>query len=484
MPDGALGAGAGVSTAYFVIDQGSLVDGTGAIISDYDPQFNPYPNPILGDAPGHFSWDVDLFNDGLIDAIYNDNIEGGDNTGTLAILTNSITNNPDGIFRADDLATLNIGDDNQPLDPNHVFTNLQPWPDGNTQLIRWRLCCGGGRHHRYQRHGYVLQRSGPDFGAVGDPLPHRCAEWLWRRPRRPVRQRHVDRRTLLTLITPSSEGEGDLVLLNSDTYAYWSNLVEIQGLSQVEPPTFTLEDGTTGSGGGLYIDNGAFNGQGLTIDAAVGGGQAAFISGNGTITAPVEMDGTVYTVAKYHADVDNVYGILAFNGPVTGTGGQYYIDASTDPNNPANIYSSTLEFDRGLTGSDNFVTFHGPNDPGGVGTSLWLTMPFINVAGNTISVEFDATIQNFGGGDDIELFNIHATSLSYDTGTDVLSLLMRRPYHVANLQFDSTTDITPSDTFGLSFFQVAAPASGWATPRSTIRTSTCRLVRASPRRAR
>ncbi len=252
LPDGALGAGAGVSTAYFVIDQGSLVDGTGAIISDYDPQFNPYPNPILGDAPGHFSWDVDLFNDGLIDAIYNDNIEGGDNNGTLAILTNSITNNPDGIFRADDLATLNIGDDNQPLDPNHIFTNLQPWPDGNTQLIDGAYVAVGGSidingtDTSYNDLAPIsvlsavlyLTDIGPDHGDLF------------------VNGTSIE--DSLTLITPSSEGEGDLVLLNSYTYSYWSNPVEIQGLAPGELPTFTLEDGTTGSGGGLYIDNGAY----------------------------------------------------------------------------------------------------------------------------------------------------------------------------------------------------------------------------------
>lgn len=147
------------------------------------------------------------------------------------------------------------------------------------------------------------------------------------------------------------------------------------------------------------------------------------------------------------------------------------------PRNPGDALSSTLEFDRGLTGSGNLVTFHGPNDVGGAGTSLWLTMPFINVAGNPNSYDFDATIQNFGDGDDIELFNIHATSLSYDSGTDVLSLFDAKGNDVANLQFDSTTDITPTDTFGLSFFQVAAaPASGSATPIFTIRTSACRLA--------
>jgi len=432
----------------FIVDQGSAVIGTGAIVSDYDPSFDPYPNQILGDAPGHFSWDVSLYNDGLIDAVYND--QTGDDNGTLAILTNTVSNNYDGIFRADDRATLNIGDDNQPLDDYaYLFTNWQGWSDNSTELYDGAYVAAGGNisiNGITSSDDVLLSASGPistlsavlfltDVGADhGDLLVNGTAI-----------------EDSLTLITPSTDyGEGDLVLLNSSTY--WSNTIEIQGLLSWEPLSYTLEDGTTGTGGALYLDNAYFAGPGLIIDAAdvnIPDSSPAFISGNGIIDAPVEMDGTVYAVAKYHLDDDSVYSTLDFRGPVTGTGGQYYIDATSDA---YGTYSSELEFDQGLTGSGNFVTFHGPNDVGGYGTSLVLTMPFINVAGNPYSQEFDATIQNFGEGDDIELYTIHAVSLSYDTNTDVLSLFDAEGDNVANLQFDDTTDITASNTFGLSSY--------------------------------
>ena len=103
------------------------INGTGALFSDY----------ISPSSDGFFSGDVDLQNNGLVDAVYNDASSGLplSEQAQLSILTNTITNESGGIFRADGGATLNIGNDAVLLDATHVFTNLQDNGDGTTSLV-------------------------------------------------------------------------------------------------------------------------------------------------------------------------------------------------------------------------------------------------------------------------------------------------------------------------------------------------------------
>jgi hypothetical protein len=117
----------------------------------------------------------------------------------------------------------------------------------------------------------------------------------------------------LTTITPSGNGEGD-VAINSANVRF-SNSIEIQGLQSGEPTGWSFNTGYAGGGGELYLDDGTFNGPGLTIDAATTGGEAAFIFGNGVIDAPVTMNGTA-KVYDY-GDSESING-LEFADAVTG----------------------------------------------------------------------------------------------------------------------------------------------------------------------
>lgn len=186
-----------------------------------------------------------------------------------------------------------------------------------------------------------------------------------------------------------------------------------------------MEDGTLGQGGGLYLDNGLFNGAGLIIDAANSGGKSAFISGNGQINALVTMNGIVYAQVNTPNSTGSA---LWFNGPVTGSG-QYFIEGG-----------STLWLNAGLfnSGGGNTVIFAGGAD----GSSLWI--------GTTdVTDNFQATIDQFGSNDDVDLLDIHGTSAVLNNATDVLSVLDAKGNTVATLQFDSSVT---GDTFGVSSF--------------------------------
>jgi hypothetical protein len=198
--------------------------------------------------------------------------------GQLSILTNIITNEPDGIFRADHFVTLSIGSSAVPLDADHVFTNLQDLGDGTNALVDGAYIAAVG--------DIVVT----GFDGSGSPLgPITTLSALVEILGNGTVSGDIfvngqDIESSLNTITPSADGEGDLVLINS--FSDWQNPVEIQGLTSAEPASFTLAYGTTWQGGGLYLDAGVFNGAGLTIDAADAadpGSQAAFISGSGII---------------------------------------------------------------------------------------------------------------------------------------------------------------------------------------------------------
>ena len=300
------------------------INGTGALFSDY----------ISPSSDGFFSGDVDLQNNGLVDAVYNDASSGLplSEQAQLSILTNTITNESGGIFRADGGATLNIGNDAVLLDATHVFTNLQDNGDGTTSLV----------DGAYEAFGGNIDING---SASGGPLgPISTLEAVLYLGTGSVGSstgngdlfvNGTDIELSLTTITPTSDsGEGNLILLNITTN--WNNPIEIQGLTSAEEtntPSWNLEDGTSGQGGGLYLQNATFNGPELTIDGANPsdpGSAPAFInvsSGNGNINAPVTMNGYV--------SVFN--GSLEFGNAVTGTDGQYFINATDFDQQPFGI---------------------------------------------------------------------------------------------------------------------------------------------------
>ena len=306
---------------------GGKIIGTGAIFSDYI-------SPI---SDGYFSGDVALQNYGLIDAVYND--QGLDNSAQLSILTNTITNEFDGIFRADLGATLNIGGSGTPLDNLHMFTNLQNNDADQTDvLVDGAYVADGGN--------IDINGNDPVSGNPLAPLTTLSAVVYlsgelqsdgmggFTTVSGDMSVNGVDIETSLTTITPSADsGEGDLILQNNfaNNYNFWQNTIEIQGLTAAEVanyPTWTLEDGTSGVGGGLYLDNGLFNGARLIIDAANPsdpGSQSAFISGNGQINAPVTMNGIVYAQINTPNSTGSA---LWFTDPVTGSG-QYFIEGGS-----------------------------------------------------------------------------------------------------------------------------------------------------------
>ena len=417
----------------FNIEALSKIEGTGAIFSDYDPAVNP-------GAPGHFSSDVALTNHGLIEAKLNDGDINVINPGELSILTNTITNAPDGIFRADLGATLNIGNGGTPLDDFHVFTNLHDPAVVGSTLVDGAYVADGGN----------IKIVGNDPNSESPLLPITTLSAIVYIDGEPTVDGEGNPTTVngdilvngtsieqsLTTITPSADaGEGDLILINSDTD--WQNTIEIQGLTSAEDavqPWF-LEDGTFGNGGGLYLDNAVFNGPGLVVDApdpGDPGSQAGFIYGNGRIDAPVTMNGIVISAPTVNGNA------LEFNGPVSGSG-IYFINSDSDL-----FEGSTLIFDQGLAavGGGNSVIFNG----GANGDSLW-------IRGTDVTDTFQATIDafdSFAQNDDIDLLDIHGTSASFDDASNVLSVFDAKNNLVATLQLDDT--IPDGQTFSVSPF--------------------------------
>jgi VCBS repeat-containing protein len=209
----------------------------------------------------------------------------------------------------------------------------------------------------------------------------------------------------------------------------FTNPIEIQGLTSTEPTSWTLENGATGQGGGLYLDNVAFfDGGGLTIDAANAadpGSKAAFISGTGIIDSALRMNGDVYATPTAYGQT------LDFFGAVSGSG-KYYI-------NTVSGRVAVLEIETSLTdsGNGNTVTF---NDAG-VGAVLNLGM-------TDIADNFQAAIDDFGPLDTVNLLNVHVTSATFDDQSNMLSLFDAKHSEVGRLQLDDT--IPDGQTFAVS----------------------------------
>jgi Hint domain len=374
-------AAAAVSSALATPSLGEI-RGTGAIFSDYT-------QPVTG---GFFSGNVDLQNSGLIDAVYND--EALDNSAQLSILTNVITNEPDGTFEADSGATLNVGDD------THVFTNLQNDGNGTSSLVDGFYDANGGdidingTVNPISTLEAVLYLTGVN-GVAGD-----------------LSVNDTSIVQTLTTITPSGNGEGDLAI-NSATVTF-SNPIEIQGLQSGEPTSWSFNTGYSGGGGGLYLDNGTFSGPGLTINAATTGGEAAFIFGNGVIDAPVTMNGTA-TVYDY--DDGESINSLEFADAVTGSG-IYTINGGD-----VLTFNSTL----GVASdpiTENTINFAGANSS-------------LQVGAADVTDDFRATITDFAKGDTITLLNVEATSAQFDSVSDQLDVFNGNA-EVATLQLDNT----------------------------------------------
>ena len=268
--------------------------GTGAVFSDYS-----------GPSGGIFSGDVTLENHGLIDAQDNDTSVNPDpaTQAQLGLLTNVITNEPDGTFEADSGATLNIGNSDVPLNATHVFTNLQDNGNGTSSLVDGFYNANGGNIvidgavNPISTLEAVLYLTGVD-GVSGNLSVNGAS----------IEQ-------TLTTISPSSNGEGDLAI-NSANVTF-SNPIEIQGLQSSDPTGWSFNTGYVGQGGGLYFDDGTFNGPSLTIEAAPTGGKSAFIFGNGVINAPVTMDGIA---GVYDYGDSESLNSLEFADAVTGSG--------------------------------------------------------------------------------------------------------------------------------------------------------------------
>jgi T5SS/PEP-CTERM-associated repeat protein len=383
-----------VADPFFVIasDETGLgqVDGTGAVFSDYST------------SAGFFSGDVALENHGLIDAQDNDASVNPDSVtqGQLSLLTNSITNEPDGTFEADNGATLNIGNAQVLLDDEHVFTNLHDNGNGTSSLVDGFYDANGGdidingTVNPISTLEAVLYLTGVN-GVAGD-----------------LSVNDTSILQTLTTITPSGNGEGDLAI-NSATVTF-SNPIEIQGLQSGEPTSWSFNAGYSGGGGGLYLDNGTFSGPGLTIDAATTGGEAAFIFGNGVIDAPVTMNGTA-TVYDY-GDSESINS-LEFADAVTGSG-IYTINGGDvlTFNSTLGVMSDPI--------TENTINFAGANSS-------------LQVGAADVTDDFRATITDFAKGDTITLLNVEATSAQFDSVSDQLDVFNGNA-EVATLQLDNT----------------------------------------------
>ena len=438
LTDTALTVDATAPAPNFVIGAGGVINGTGAIFSDYRTP-----------EDGFFSADVNLDNQGLIDAEANDGSLNPDAPGRLSVLTNTITNDPSGTFEADAGATLNIGNSDQPLNANHVFTNLVGNGDGTTSLVDGLYFANGGTIgiNGYDTSGFalnpistlsaVLYLVGQD-GVNGDLLVNGT----------PVED-------TLTTVAPSADaGEGDLALFDGDFS--FNNIVTVEGLAADAPSSWTInafavggvdsgsanQIGTfgVGTGGLLYLGQGTFSGPGLVIDGATGGGTAAGIEGAGVIDALVTMDGTTTTQESGGGN------ILEFEDAVIGSG-SYVISGST-----ALWFNQTLG-NPGDPASENTITFDdNPN-----GASLW-------IGATDVTDGFRATIDDFGPNDDIDLLNVTGASAVLDSIDHQIDVLDGAGHVIATLQVDDT--IPDGTTFQTSTFAGGATGTTirWAAP--------------------
>ena len=431
------GGGGSLSSPNFYLTSATNADGatvygqvvgTGAIFSDY---INDYgtgdPSPH-----GYFSGEVWLDNQGLIDAYANDSSLDPAVPGQLSILTDIITNDADGTFEADSNASLNIGNADTPLgysyggdgsyesQYDHVFTNLVANTDGTTTSLVDGF---------YDANGGDITINGNDSsGNPLNPISTLSAVLYLTNAgsgNGDLLVNGVPIEDSLTTITPSTDaGEGDLAINN--TNITFANPIDVQSLQPGEPTSWTINSsGINGEGGGLYLDDGTFTDpDGLTIDASsYPGGPSAFIYGDGTIDAPVTMNGQV-GVWDYNGD-----SVLAFEDPVTGgsatSPGVYQIYQS--PGNDTVLFFNSTLGTPGQSYADNIVNFNnGPSSE-----TLWLE-PL------DITDGFRATITNFGPNDDIVLWNVHATSATFDSTTDQLDLFNAAGVEVATLQLDNT----------------------------------------------
>ena len=431
------GGGGSLSSPNFYLTSATNADGatvygqvvgTGAIFSDY---VNDYGTADPS-RHGYFSGEVWLDNQGLIDANANDSSLDPAVPGQLSILTDIITNDADGTFEADSNASLNIGNADTPLgysyggdgsygsQYDHVFTNLVANADGTTTSLVDGF---------YDANGGDITINGNDSsGNPLNPISTLSAVLYLTNAgsgNGDLLVNGVPIEDSLTTITPSTDaGEGDLAINN--TNITFANPIDVQSLQPGEPTSWTINSsGINGEGGGLYLDDGTFTDpDGLTIDASsYPEGPSAFIYGDGTIDAPVTMNGQV-GVWDYNGD-----SVLEFEDAVTGgsatSPGVYQIYQS--PGNDTVLFFNSTLGTPGQSYADNIVNFNnGPSSE-----TLWLE-PL------DITDGFRATITNFGPNDDIVLWNVHATSATFDSTTDQLDLFNAAGVEVATLQLDNT----------------------------------------------